>query len=322
MSRWREAPATREDIAAAKLARECSGRGHAFPRAERLQPTETEADPDGGRVCRQRTACPECGAVRVRTWREPPGSATPGARVAVAVMAAYEPPEPGDISGIADLAARVTDDEVAAAIAESGYHDAPPPPRPGQGAAMRAETLEVDLQVRAWQFYLLDAEETPASIVPIPADAASAGIIDSVPGATVLWTGLHEGAVGLTVVLGPADPGADLGGYQDVVEISHRSTSGRLAVTVLAGPTHPLPALPGYGDYRLRYHVQDADAAHRTGTPGRHLLQIWPAPRTRPAVLQATSAWASQRATVRTPPPPPALRPWRPERSERPPLVL
>jgi hypothetical protein len=322
VSRWREPPATREDIAAGKLVRACAGRGHAFPRLERLQPTETEPDPDGGRVCLQRTNCPDCGALRVRRWREPPGSTVPGTRFAVAVVAAYEPPEPGDVPGIANLAAQVTDDEVAAAIAESGYHDAPPPPGPGKGAAMRAEILEVDLQVRAWQFYLLDADETPASIVPIPADAADAGIIDSVPGATLLWTGLHEGTVGLTVVLGPADPGADLGGYQDVVEISHRSTSGRLAVTGLTGTAHPLPALPGYGDYRLRYHVQDADAAHRTGTGGQYLLQIWPAPRTRPAVLQATSAWASQRALIRTPPPPPAIRPWRPERSERPPLVL
>jgi hypothetical protein len=321
-------PPTREDIAAEKLARECAARGHSFPEIWPPRPTQITAD---GRS-QQRTPCPDCATVQVLTWQQsaPESIARSRERTAIAMMASYEAPEPGDVPGIADLAARVTEEELAAARAESaeigkparigapqdiviirddsGYDD--PLPAPGELAAAR---IELTVSVRAWQFYLLDAEETAARIVPVPGHAASAGIADTVPGATLLWTGLRQGPVSLTISIGPADPGADLAGYQDVAEISHRSTTGRLAIAALTGTVRALPPLPGYGDYRLRYHVQDADAAHAAEASdhpiGRCLLQIWPAPRTRPALLQAASQWASSRAVIRTEPPQPGMHP-------------
>ena len=77
---------------------------------------------------------------------------------------------------------------------------------------------------------------------------------------------------------------------------------------MLTETVRTLPPLAGYGDYRLRYHVRDADAAHTSGKPADHcLLQIWPAPRARPVILQAASQWASSRATVRPAPPRPGF---------------
>jgi hypothetical protein len=323
-------PPTREDIAVDKLARECAARGHSFPETGLPRPTQMTAD---GRS-QQRTTCADCATVQVLTWQQPaPESiARSQGRMAIAMMASYEAPEPGDVPGIADLAARVTDDELAAAHAESarlwnparlgapqdvviihdgsGYDD--PLPAPGELAAAR---IELTVSVRAWQFYLLDGEETAARIVPVPEHAASAGIIDTVPGATLLWTGLRQGPVPLTVSVGPDDPGADLEGYQDVAEISHRSTTGRLAIAGLTETVRTLPPLPGYGDYRLRYHARDADPAHAAGTSDHpvdsYLLQIWPAPRTRPVILQAASQWASHRAIIRAEPPQPGMRPAR-----------
>jgi hypothetical protein len=321
-------PPTREDIAAEKLARECAARGHSFPKISPLRPTQVTT---GGRS-QQRTSCLDCATVQVLTWQQPaPESlARSGGRTAVAMTASYEAPEPGDVPGIADLAARVTDDELAAARAESAQVGKParigasqdiviigddscydePLPAPGEVAAAR---IELTVSVRAWQFYLLDAEETAARIVPVPEHAASAGIVDSVPGATLLWTGLRQGLLPLTVSIGPADPGADLVGYQDAAEISHRSTTGRLAIAGLTGTVRTLPPLPGYGDYRLRYHVRDADAAHAEQTsdhpPDRCLLQIWPAPRTRPVILRAASQWASSRAVIRAEPAQPGMHP-------------
>jgi hypothetical protein len=327
---WRLVPPpTREDVAAEKLARECAARGHSFPEVWPLDPAQVTAGPGGS--SQHRAACPDCATVRVLTWQAPvQESTTPfqgRTAMAIAMRVGYEAPEPGDVPGIADLAAHVSSEEAAAAraaavepshsvrigfyedvvaIRDDSDHD-DPLPAPGE---LTPVSIELTLGVAAWQFYLLDAEEKPARILPVPEHAASAGIIDTVTGATLLWTGRRQGPVQLTVSITPADPGADLEGYQDVAEISHRSTTGRLAISGLTQTVRTLPPLPGYGDYRLRYHARDADAAHTAGHPGdRYLLQIWPAPRTRPVIVQALSQWASSRATVRSAPAQPGIPP-------------
>jgi hypothetical protein len=318
MTRFRRVPPpAREDIAAAKQAQECAARGHAYPDTFSLWQPEIEP---GGQF-QQRTPCPDCATVRVRTWKEafadvPPEQVPERFRNMnrLGLNMAYEAPEPGDVPGIADLAAGVTDDEVAA-VRAAAVRPKPPnaPNRIGDNpyervfvpdqeppVGLAARQIEMNLNVMAWQFYLLDAEETPASIIPVPADAASAGIIDTVPGATVMWTGLRQGTVPLTVSIAPDDPGADLQGYQDVAEVSHRSPTGQLSIAVLTDTVRALPPLAGSGDYRLRYHVRGADAAHTSGDPADQcLLQIWPAPRARPVVRQIVSQWGSSRATVR-----------------------
>jgi hypothetical protein len=312
-------PPSRADVAAAKLTRECAARGHSYPNPySRWQP---EIGP--GEQHQECTACPDCATVWVRTWSYWPADDRPEkfrGRNLLSLNTAYAAPEPGDVPGIAELAARVTDDELAAAfadtirvpgaplrIADNPYENVFVPDEETP-APLSATQIDVTLNVTAWQFYLLDTRETPASIIPVPWDAASAGIVDTVPGATVMWTGLRQGPVPLTVSIAPDDPGADLQGYQDVAEVSHRSPTGRLSIAVLTETVRALPPLAGNGDYRLRYHVRGADAAHTLGEPGDHcLLQIWPAPRARPVILQAASQWALSRTAVRPAPPRPGF---------------
>lgn len=315
-------PPSRADVAAAKLTQECAARGHSYPNPYSLW--QPEIGP--GEKYQERTACPDCATVWVRTWSHSPAADDLPekfrGRNLLSLNTVYAAPEPGDVPGIADLAARVTDDEVAAAFADTVRVPGAPlrigdnpyehvfVPDDQPPAPLSATQIAITLGVMAWQFYLLDTREKPASIIPVPWDAASAGIIDTVPGATLMWTGLRQGTVPLTVSIAPADPGADLGGYQDVAEVSHRSPTGQLSIAVLTGTVRTLPPLAGQGDYRLRYHVRGADAAHTSGDPaGQCLLQIWPAPRARPVIVQAGSQWASSRATIRPAPPRPGFPP-------------
>jgi hypothetical protein len=311
---------SREDVAAEMIVRECASRGHRFPESEPLVPTETTTGPGGRIVNRRSTRCRECGTTEVGTWDQPENTPD-GGMTAILIPITYEAPEPGDIPNLAERACNITDDELAAALAERFHGHAPPIPY--QGELARPETLDIAVRVQARQFYLLDSKETLGSIIPVPGDAAGAGIIDSAPGAAVLWTALHRGTVSLTTVVSPGDPGPDLDGYDDVVEVTYRSTTGRVAVTELGGVAHPLPPLhAGYGDHRLRYHVRGADAASRADgskEPVVHcLLQIWRASRTRPLILKTTSDWAAARARVTAPPPAPGVvapnPPWRPQR--------
>lgn len=286
---------SREDVAADRIVRECAGRGHRFPEENSLRPTETSIGPDGQTVNHRRVRCGECGTFQLMTWDEPPQSGT----VLITVPLTFEAPEPGDIPGLADRAAHVTDDEISAMYAENLRGITPTIPERPEPA--RPETRDLAVRVTARQFYLLDSDETPGGIIPVPDDATGAGIIETTHGAAVLWTAAHT--VGLTVVVSADDPGAD-DGYDDIVEITYRSRTGRVTVTELAGAAYPLPPLhAGYGDHRLRYHVRD----------GGCLLQIWRAPRTRPAVVKATSEWASARVRITAPPTPGIGPTWHPE---------
>jgi hypothetical protein len=80
------------------------------------------------------------------------------------------------------------------------------------------------------------------------------------------------------------EPADVVGQFEDVIEFSYPSATGRPAVLdwsrALACELKPLPAGPG--DYRIRYHVQaPAEAADHSDfrSPGKAhaLVQIWPA---------------------------------------------
>lgn len=93
------------------------------------------------------------------------------------------------------------------------------------------------------------------------------------------------------MVVSPHDPGADLDGYDDVVEIPFRTGMGYVRVQELGDTPHELPPLhAGYGGYRLRYHVRGADSGDAT-----YLLQIWPESRRRPVSVKSTSQWSTAR---------------------------
>lgn len=283
--RYRRPPLpTREDLAAEKAVRECAARGHDHP-DEPLRPAESFTGPDGATHHTRRTPCRECGTLKVTTWQEPePGQ---GAFMAIGT---FEAPEPGDVPRLAERAARITDAELAAALERARPHGVRRGDlAPDRRATARTETLELGVSVRSRQFYLLDRDADLAAIIPVPGDAESAGLADVVPGAAVFWTPDRTGPVPLTVVVSPHDPGADLDGHDDVIEISYRAATGYVRVRELGGNDHELPPLPaGYGGYRLRHHVRNADSGDAA-----YLLQIGPEARRGPLSLKSTSRWGT-----------------------------
>lgn len=129
------------------------------------------------------------------------------------------------------------------------------------------------------------------------------GIIGVYGGDAIMITGLHTGHVGFRVVIGASDPGAELAGYEDVVEIDFNPVTAAVSLVEWAGEdAHPLGDLPaGPGNYRLRYHARGMDAGHELDTSEEHdddpvdsyLLQIWPARPAAPRVIKLTSRLAT-----------------------------
>lgn len=99
------------------------------------------------------------------------------------------------------------------------------------------------------------------------------------------------GTVPFTVAVADRDPGADLEGYEDIVETSFESSSGQVFLMGWHIDWHEekvcrLPSLPtGPGTYRLRYHVRGMD--EERCLVDDHYLQIWPVPRHDPVVLKS-----------------------------------
>lgn len=120
----------------------------------------------------------------------------------------------------------------------------------------------------------------------MPPYAESAELIDSIPGAALLWAPLEAGELPVTVVTSPRHSGVDRT-YSRIVETSCRFDTGRIAFQELAGRQLDRLLLPaGHRDYRLRFHVADS----------RCLLQIWNRPR---STSRSGAATASPPRTAR-----------------------
>jgi hypothetical protein len=113
----------------------------------------------------------------------------------------------------------------------------------------------------------------------------------------VLTNPAQFGNVGLIVATGDSDPGRDLGGWDDVVEVSLTSGQGGQGLGITSGGLGPdsLQALTadGTSTYRIRVHARGRDAGADldvvTGNPvEEHLLQIWPAPAAAELIHAAT----------------------------------
>jgi hypothetical protein len=157
---------------------------------------------------------------------------------------------------------------------------------------VHTQRMEVEVG-NTGRVYLLDEGRHEASVGLDDSPTQSVGLIKvEERGIACLNIVLQWGVVPFTVAVADRDPGADLDGYEDIVEISFESPSGEV---LLVGwhtdwdekKAHSLPPLPaGSGTYRLRYHTQgDKESC----SIDDHYLQIWPAPQHDPAVLKTTS---------------------------------
>ncbi|WP_067975714.1 hypothetical protein [Nocardiopsis trehalosi] len=183
----------------------------------------------------------------------------------------------------------------------------PGPDAPDPGAA------DFRLWVHYGQAYLLDGEGADI-LTPAPSPDLSAGLVltrrpADPPGTgfAFLVTGLHTGEVDFSVRVRATDPGPDLGGYEDVVELSVELPVGAPVIEQWGGGAIPLPPLPaGPGWYRLRYHARGFDAAAAADTLGdgedpidAYLLQLWPAAPTPPAAVRVVSEGVRSRLNPR-----------------------
>ncbi|MEV4292500.1 hypothetical protein AB0K40_43925 [Nonomuraea bangladeshensis] len=150
---------------------------------------------------------------------------------------------------------------------------------------------QLEVEVDYSQAYLVDEGcDTSGQFDDVPGHPV--GIIRVETGKAILIVGPQWGPVEFTVAVADRDPGADLDGYEDIVEISYESPSGRLSLQEWGGGrTHSLPPLPaGPGSYRLRYHIRGMDEENRVDPDDHYFLQIWPEPPCYPTVLKSTSS--------------------------------
>jgi hypothetical protein len=152
----------------------------------------------------------------------------------------------------------------------------------------RTVRLELDVQ-DCGRAHLMDRELGADAATP----AQSTEIIEVEHGCANLRITHQWGPARFTVTVADRDPGADLTGFEDIVEIGYVSTTGHLEMTGFTfdePDMRPLPPLPaGPGAYRIRYHVKGMDLEGTDDAVDDHYLQIWPAPFDGPVVVKATS---------------------------------
>ncbi|WP_336208581.1 hypothetical protein [Nonomuraea sp. LPB2021202275-12-8] len=156
-------------------------------------------------------------------------------------------------------------------------------------------TKRMDVEVEdCGLVYLLDRGDYGAADKSDESPAHSVGLVEvKQRGVVRLHIAPQWGLIPFTVAVADRDPGADLDGYEDIVEISFESPSGEVFMVGWLmdwdekKAYNLSPLLAGPGTYRLRYHVRGMDEERHSLDD--HYLQIWPAPQHDPAVLKSTS---------------------------------
>ncbi|MEU4490194.1 hypothetical protein AB0H94_35885 [Streptomyces purpurascens] len=130
-------------------------------------------------------------------------------------------------------------------------------------------------------------------------DASRTGLVSADGGAIEVTTGIHTGDVHVTVesYAERPDPAP---GWEEIAEISCRSSSGELLVTPFTDDPADLPSLAsqGPGSYRLRVHACGRDRAVDQATVDEvvetYLIQSWPAAHEDALLVKATDTYGAQ----------------------------
>ncbi|WP_344317153.1 hypothetical protein [Acrocarpospora pleiomorpha] len=158
-----------------------------------------------------------------------------------------------------------------------------------------AETVQVEVDV-----------EDCSTVFLIDGDGDEAGEVEQsvalvqVRQAVAELSIIYQGADGLpfTVTVADHDPGADLDGYEEIVEIDFMSPTGEVLLIgwrmdwddAAVRRLPPLPAGPGV--HRLRYHIWSTLMERPDFDGNHHYLQIWPAQPSAPIVVKP-GAWTA-----------------------------
>ncbi len=111
------------------------------------------------------------------------------------------------------------------------------------------------------------------------------GLFQLAEGNVLVLTGTKDGPLRLTVETHSQEPPLKLEGWNDIVEVTQRSTTDEVAVAPLfEAPVEGLPKLKvsAGSAIRIRIHARGRDEADKywgVDEPiEEHLLQMWPAP--------------------------------------------
>ncbi|MDT0386007.1 hypothetical protein [Streptomyces dubilierae] len=130
-------------------------------------------------------------------------------------------------------------------------------------------------------------------------DASRTGLVSADGGAIEVVTGIHTGDVHVTVETYAQAPDPDPG-WEEIAEISCRSSSGQLLVTSFMDEPADLPSLAfqGPGPYRLRVHARGRGRAVGQTMVDEvvesYLIQSWPAAHQDASLVKATDAYGAQ----------------------------
>lgn len=149
------------------------------------------------------------------------------------------------------------------------------------------DTAEGPVRVDYHQFWLLD----PAAVGPqLPlVHAGGNGLVIAQTDVAVVSTGIHSGVVHVSVGLYLSAPPVECGGWDEVIDFTMVSTSGRLTVhSMMADMLRPFPRLShtGPGTYAVRAHARgrDTEPDQVVGEPVEYYrFAVWPAPHGTPA---------------------------------------
>ncbi|WP_218826903.1 DUF6461 domain-containing protein [Actinomadura meyerae] len=125
--------------------------------------------------------------------------------------------------------------------------------------------------VTGHRFALLEEGTAPE------ADFSRNGLVAAVPGGAVIRTGVENGDVRVLFHVLDEPPPDVATGWEEIVEISWRATTGGASLTGLQAPGPRLHGAtpPWPGDYRLRVHARGRDGADETES---YELMVWQAP--------------------------------------------
>lgn len=146
-------------------------------------------------------------------------------------------------------------------------------------------TISARLDVEDGQYWVTSGDPEPDLALPKP--GGDNGLVGVAGDLAIIVTGTQFGGIGLTVQSDDSDPGLNVSGWDDVVEVSLVGGQGEQGLGVTSGGLGPdeLQGLApgGTSTYRIRIHARGRDIGAEKdvveGTPvEEHLLQIWSAP--------------------------------------------
>lgn len=114
-----------------------------------------------------------------------------------------------------------------------------------------------------------------------------ADLVGSSPGALDVWAADEIGHACVTGEAYRRRPPAETRGWEQVVEVSYRTTKGTLSLVDGRGESMPNLATMGPGDYRVRVHIRGREAAENSiDATVQLLIMVFPGKESKPVIYR------------------------------------